>query len=119
MTTPKRYREAKPDFIAREAFIKGAGEEFDPVYANLMVKIIDDEGREKIHDDISIVEKEIECGEYRQETSLGIPVSNYVTNITFNCELSKDSPNGFSGPGIILFDSFDRRVYRNKRAIKS
>ena len=119
MTTAKRYRDAKPDFVAREAFVKGAGEEFDPVFANIMVRIIDDEGREKVHDDLSLVETEIECEEYRSNVSLGIPVSGNITYITFNCELSKDSPNGFSAPSIILFDSFDRRTHGNKRAIRS
>ncbi len=119
MTTPKRYRDAKPDFVAREAFIKGRGAEFDPTYADIMVKIIDDEGKEKIHDDISLVEKEISCKKYRETVSLGIPVSSNITNVTFKCELSKDSPTGFSAPSIILFDSFDRRIHTEVKAIKA
>ena len=119
MTTPKRYRDAKPDFVAREAFVKGAGEEFDPVYADLMVRIIDEEGMEKIHDDISLVEKELECGVYRETVSLGIPVTNKLTNITFTAKLVKDSPNGFSAPSIILFDSFDRRDHDEEKAIEA
>ncbi|MBO4337104.1 MAG: HD domain-containing protein, partial [Lachnospiraceae bacterium] len=53
MTSRKRYRDARPKFVAREAFVKGAGAEFDPVYAELMVKIIDEESKDKIFDDIS------------------------------------------------------------------
>ncbi|MBQ3797775.1 MAG: HD domain-containing protein [Butyrivibrio sp.] len=118
MTTPKRYRDAKPEFVAREAFIKGQGAEFDPVYAELMVKIIDDEGREKIRDDISLVEKELSFEKYRETVSLGIPVTGKITNITFKCDLSKNSPSGFSAPSIILFDSYDRRVHAEAKAIK-
>ncbi len=119
MTTPKRHRDARPDFVAREAFVKGAGAEFDPGFAGLMVKIIDEESRGKSHDDISLVEKELSCGEYRDNISLGIPVSGNITNIRFRCELMEDSPNGFSAPSIVLFDSYDRRVHDNEKAIKA
>ncbi len=119
MTTPKRYREAKPDFVAREALVKGAGAEFDPIYADLMVRIIDEESKNKIHDDISIVEKELTCKEYKKNVALGIPVGGNITKITFNCKLQENSPNGFSAPSIILFDSFDRRIHEDKKAIEA
>lgn len=119
MTTPKRYRDAKPDFVAREAFVKGSGAEFDPIYADLMVKIIDDEEKDKIHDDISIVEKELSCKEYKSSVCLGIPVSNIITNITFNCTLEEDTPSGFSAPSVILFDAFDRRTHDDAKAIRA
>ncbi len=119
MTTPKRYRDAKPDFVAREAFVRGAGAEFDPIYADLMVKIIDEEEKDKIHDDISIVEKELSCKEYKSSVSLGIPVTGVITEITFNCTLMEDSPSGFSAPSVILFDAFDRRVHDDAKAIRA
>lgn len=119
MTTPKRYRAAKPDFIAREAFVKGAGVEFDPIYASIMVTLIDSENKEKNHDDIALVEKELVCGEYRDTVSLGIPTTVYVTNISFNCELQGVSEGIFSAPSIILFDSFDRRVHDDEKTIKA
>ena len=119
MTTPKRYRDAKPDFVAREALVKGAGAEFDPVYADLMVKIIDEESKNKIFDDIALVEKELSCKEYKSSVSLGIPVTSSITNISFDCELSKDSLSGFSAPSIILFDSFDRRIHDDVKAIRA
>ena len=119
MTTPKRYRDARPDFVAREALVKGAGEEFDPVYADLMVKIIDEESKDKIFDDISLVEKELICDEYKKNVALGIPVSQNITNISFNYEPAKEAPTGFSAPSIILFDSFDRRIHDDARAVRA
>ena len=119
MTTPKRYRDARPDFVAREAFVKGAGVEFDPEFAGLMVKIIDEESRGKSHDDISIVEKELSCGEYRDAICLGIPVSGNLTKIRFNCDTSRGSQDIFSAPSIILFDSYDRRVHSEEKAIRA
>ncbi len=119
MTSKKRYRDARPDFVAREAFVKGAGAEFDPEYAGLMVKIIDEEARGKVHDDITLVEKRLVCGQYRDAISLGIPVSSNITNIRFECELANDFSEGFSDPSIILFDSYDRRVHDNAKSIEA
>ena len=117
MTSKKRYRDAKPDFIAREAFVKGAGVEFDPEFANLMVKIIDEESSGKSHDDISLVEKELSCHEYREKISMGIPVSGNITKIRFKSRDNEEATGGFGGPSIIMFDSYDRRVHDNKKAI--
>ena len=119
MTTKKRYRDAKPDFVAREAFVKGAGIEFDPEFAGLMVKIIDEESSGKIHDDISLVEKELTCHAYRDFISMGIPVTGKITKIRFDSSTVEDPTNAFSAPSIVLFDSYDRRVHDNKKAISA
>ena len=119
MTTKKRYREANPDFIAREAFVKGAGEEFDPEFAELMVKIIDEETKDKDYDDVSLVETQISCNEYRSNISMGILIGGNISRIRFKSEPAADVPNGFSAPSIVLFDSYDRRVHENKKAINA
>ncbi len=118
MTSKKRYRDARPDFVAREVFIKGAGAEFDPDYAGIMVKIIDEETRGKVHDDITLVEKKLVCGQYRDAISLGIPITSNITVIRFECELDYEFSEGFSAPSIILFDSYDRRVHDNAKSIE-
>ena len=119
MTTKKRYRDAKPDFVAREAFVKGAGVEFDPEFAGLMVKIIDEESSGKIHDDITLVEKELTCHTYRDFITMGIPITGKITKIRFNSSQVEDPTNAFSAPSIILFDSYDRRVHDNKKSISA
>ena len=40
------YHGGKSEVTAREAVVKGGGEEFDPRYAELMVKIIDEDYKE-------------------------------------------------------------------------
>lgn len=119
MTTKKRYRDAKPDFVAREAFMKGAGVEFDPLYAGLMVNIIDEETKKTIRDDISLVEKELSCDEYRDKVSLGIPVRSSITKISFKSEQAITKEGQFSAPSIIIFDSFDRRIHNIEKAIEA
>ncbi len=119
MTTKKRYREARPDFVAREAFVKGAGIEFDPEFAGAMVRIIDEESKQKSYDDVSVVEKELTCGKYRDKVSVGIPVTGNISYIRFKCETDKNIPDAFKAPSIILFDSYDRLIHANKSAIEA
>ena len=118
MTSKKRYRDARPEFIAREALVKGAGVEFDPVFAQYMVKIIDEDSSEEIRTGVSVIDKELECGEYRDHISNGIPVERDIIRITFGCTESRQNADDFSAPSIILFDSFDRRVHSNEKAIE-
>ncbi len=117
MTTRKRYRDAWPDFMAREAFIKGAGEEYDPAFAGIMVKIMDSETNEKAADNKSELEEEIACKAYREQVSRGIPVEGNMRKISFECELEEEPENGFSAPSIILFDSYDGRFHFTAKEI--
>lgn len=119
MTSRKRYREAKPVFMAREAFIRGAGEAFDPRLAELMVRIIDEDTDSAAKNGTEQLEKELSCGEYREKTTLGIPVVETWTRITFSCQPRKTGEDDFQAPSIILFDSYDQRVHREGRAIST
>ena len=116
MTTKKRYRDARPFFVARERFIKGAGEEFDPVFANIMVRIIDSESGNNPADEAAKPETELTCVEYREHVSVGIPVEQAEKRIHFVCIPSKDAT--FSAPSIILFDSYDRRTHSHEKTIR-
>ena len=117
MTTRKRYRDAMPGFMAREAFLKGAGEEFDPDFAAIMVRIMDSEAGEQADGSRKDLETEIVCSDYRENVSMGIPVDSSIRRISFECERSEE-PDVFSAPSIILFDSFDGRTHANNRDIE-
>ncbi len=117
MTTKKRYRDAKPRFMAREAFIRGAGEEFDPKFADIMVNIIDTETVNEDPENSQKLENSISCTDYRENITLGIPVESKWRRISFNSEYPPDYDPEFSAPSIILFDSFDRRTHNNKKSI--
>ncbi len=118
MTTKKRYRDAHPDFMAREAFVKGAGEQFDPAFAQIMLNIMDNDTNRKRGRDTLKLEKEITCAAYRESVSTGISVENAIVNITFECT-TDDGPGRFGAPSVILFDSFDRRVHDDDKTIAS
>lgn len=117
MTTKKRYRDARPYFVAREMFVKGAGEEFDPVYANAMIKIIDDDNAGSEKREIEKVETEFTCREYREHVSNAVMIDRFPLVMEFDCEDIRESEGGYSMPSVILFDSFDRRIHDNEKSI--
>ncbi len=119
MITKKRYRDARPGFAAREAFIKGSGEEFDPVFSDIMVGIIDMEAEKNGAVTQEAPEKELECHGYRERISKGISVTEEMQRISFDCEVYVDPAKEFSAPSLVLFDAYDGRAHDNEKSIKS
>ncbi len=119
MTSNKRYRDARPRFVARETFIKGGGEEFDPVFADIMVKIIDMESKEQPEEKVRELEHEITCRKYGEQVSTGIPAEGVIKRISFRYENISEEEDAFSAPAIILFDSYDRRKHNDEKSIES
>ena len=119
MTTKKRYRDARPYFVARESIVKGSGEEFDPLFANAMIKIIDDDNMDIDEKDMAAIESEFSCKEYREHVSRAVIIDNYPTVIEFECESNAESGEEYSMPSVLLFDSFDRRIHDNEKAIEA
>lgn len=118
MTTKKRYRDARPVFVAREAFVKGEGEEFDPVFAEIMVRIIDAESNEGEGDNAPKLEDAVSCREYRENVTRGIPVERDIRKISFDYEPLVGTEGEFSSPSIVLFDSYDGRIHNDAKSVK-
>ena len=53
MTSNRSYREAIPQHIVREEFVKGSGTRFDPEFARIMIQMIDQDTEYKIRESIS------------------------------------------------------------------
>ncbi|MBR6328499.1 MAG: HD domain-containing protein [Lachnospiraceae bacterium] len=119
MSTRTRFSDGFPPFVAREAMVKGSGEDFDPVYAGLMIKILDIEAGAGLDAEETPVETSLSCGEYRDVISIGIPVENYVKCVSFKSVSNLKKKEGFSAPSIVLFDSYDRRVHTDDRTISA
>ena len=119
MTTKKRFRDARPFFIAREAFVKGAGEEYDPEFANIMIKIIDQDHGDRDNENDSEIGNELSCSDYREQISAGIYIDSSITDVCFEFENNATDKHPFSAPAVVLFDSYDKRVHGNEKAIKA
>ena len=119
MTTKKRYRDELPYFVAREAFVKGSGEIYDPVFAEIMVKIIDSEVNDKTLTDDVQIESRISCSKYRENVSRGISVEEDINRISFDLICPDDKDSSFCAPSIVLFDSYDGRTHSDEKAIEA
>ncbi len=117
MRSKRRYRDALPKPIIREEFIRGAGNQFDPYYADIMVRLLDADVNEYGQGERIPVEKEIRCYIYRESITRGISIPDHIKNVHFDCSRIDDSEDGFSCPAIILFDSFDETVHRTEKGI--
>lgn len=113
-TSAKRYREPHPDFVVRENFVKGAGSDYDPEYAECMLKIIDTE----VSAGEAQVETSLECGEYRKSFTSGIVVEEMYLDIDFECSSEGFEDKKYNAPSIILFDSFDKRIHTEEVMIE-
>ncbi len=118
MTTKKRFRDALPIQIVREELIKGAGGQFDPELADIMVHLIDSQSKEFMEGVATTIEDNIQCRKYRETVTIGYPIVNTINKIRFKCDTSTE-PGVFSAPSIIVFDSYDRHVHENVKAIEA
>lgn len=119
MTSRTSYRDAKPDFVARETLVKGSGDKYDPVFTAALIRIIDDE---KIHgsdEDKLKPETELTVGEYRDSVSNGILIDTELKRVSFNCLRENTDKHVFSDPSVILFDSYDRRIHNDTKTINA
>ncbi|SCY81947.1 HD domain-containing protein [Lachnospiraceae bacterium XBB2008] len=119
MTSRSRTGDGLPNFMAREMFVKEAGAKYDPVFADIMVKMIDRSGSEGMQEVSLETETEFDCNEYRDYVAIGIPVESDEKRIRFTYEASLDPDEGFSSPSIILFDAYDRRSHTDEKTISA
>ena len=119
MRSKTRDRDPLPLTIVRELFVRDAGIRYDPAFAEIMIGIIDEEIRNGEESGARQIESGLVCDEYRSTISSGIAVTEKVIRISFDC-ISEGAEGGlFSAPSIVLFDSYDRRVHSNEKAIEA
>ena len=68
-----------------EEIVKGIDSQFDPVYAKLMLQLIDLDSEYKMKEHIEVRElagkNELNCTEFRRQKSEGILICNSITKI--------------------------------------
>ena len=119
MTSKRSYRKTIPQQKVREELIAGAGTQFDPEYANIMIHMIDldtkYEMKERTEKGPSIKDVLI-VGEHRDTVSLGI--SLIPAEVTLNVRVRPTGNDRMSKPSIVMFDSLDGRYHDTEKEIK-
>ncbi|MBR5090986.1 MAG: HD domain-containing protein, partial [Ruminiclostridium sp.] len=122
MTSIRSYRDPIPQDKVREQIVKGSGTQFDPVYARLMVHMIDVDTeyqmKERAKADESDINGILTTGAYREAVSAGIHISSSMTTIRMSIS-SDDEATGIAPiPSLILFDALDGKVHTDEKEIK-
>ena len=122
MTSKRSYRDPIPQQIVREEIVKGTGTQFDPVYAKLMLQLIDEDTEYSMKESTEVKELSgkngMHCGEYMTDISEGILIQSRPVKIHMHCKADQGYPVETSLPTLILFDALDHRVHKNEKDIR-
>ncbi len=120
MTSKRSYRDPLPQQKVREEFVEGAGTQFDPEFARMMIHLIDIdteyEMKERGENREFAGSDELNIGKYRSVVSEGILITSFMTHIRLKVKSFEEG--GDSVPSMILFDSLDGRFHDYERDIK-
>lgn len=115
MTSKRSYRDAIPQHIVREEFVKGIGTQFDPEFARAMILLIDRDMEYKMKESVSGAnvtgEQVVHCEEMYHDCTDGIVVTPQKTTIRFTSQAWQGSTSAESIPSIIVFDALDGKVH--------
>ena len=115
MTSNRSYRNAIPQHIVREEFVKGSGTQFDPDFARIMIHLIDLDIEYSMQESISGENFEnndrFRCDSVYHDCSDGVNITRDMAKIRFCCQ----PDDGFAAeeclPTLIIFDSLDGQVH--------
>ena len=109
MTSNRSYRKSIPQETVREQFIQCSGTQFDPQFANIMLRLIDIDTKymmkERSADGEAKIKDELLVKEHRSNVSKGILITERPTQITF--KFRPDKAGNTPKPSFVLFDSLD------------
>ena len=121
MTSKRSYRDPIPQDKVREQIVKGSGTQFDPVYARLMVHLIDDDTKygmkERAKADESDINGILTVGSYREAVSAGIYISSSMITIRMMISSDDEAAGIAPIPSMILFDALDGNVHTDEKGI--
>lgn len=118
MTSKRSYRDFIPQMQVREELVKGMGTQFDPVYAKIMLHMLDiDEEylmKEKQNKETLNSNEILEFKEYKSAVSNGLRITDYLTTIKVHYDSTKDD----SIQSLLFYDSADARYYFDDMPMK-
>ena len=115
MTSKRSYRAPMPHDQVREELVKGIGTQFDPQFARIMLRLVDQDVeyrmREQKEDSDDAFITRIDCETIYNDCSLGIPVIDRKVWIRLYSRPDDGFDAAESLPTLLLFDALDARVH--------
>lgn len=120
MTSKRSYRDPLPQPKVREEILRGSGSQFDPVYAELMLQMIDKDTdyqmKEKVDVEGFAGNEDLHCVEYGKQFSEGLSITPFRVRMHFTSK-KNDVDGGL--PSVRVFDALDGRVHFSERDRKN
>ncbi|MBO4728292.1 MAG: HD-GYP domain-containing protein, partial [Spirochaetaceae bacterium] len=115
MTSNRSYRNAIPQHIVREEFVKGIGTQFDPDFAKMMIHLIDLDTEYKMKESISGAylksKTSFQCESVYNECSMGFGITPMNATISFCSKPDEEIAENEGLPVLIIFDALDGNVH--------
>lgn len=122
MTSKRSYRDPIPQQKVREEFVKGAGTQFDPEFAKIMLHLIDNDSEYSMKEKQDVKElagrDELECNKFRDAVSEGILLIRVPTRLHLKSSFHEGANRETSIPSFIIFDSLDGRIHDDDQLAK-
>ncbi len=123
MTSNRSYRNAIPQHIVREEFVKGSGGQFDPDLARIMIHLIDLDIEYRMQESLSgekvSAADSLHCTSLYDSCTGGIAVSKSPAMIQFCSQPDEGVSDDKCIPSIIVFDSLDGLVHKGEEENKN
>lgn len=111
MTSVRSYRDMIPQMHVREELIKGIGTQFDPNFARIMLKLLDNDPeymmREHKEDERFGVDLSYKFDEYKTKVSAGIRITDNPVSVKIKYQPSRNGGQ----PTLLFYDAADSRYY--------
>ncbi|MCR4675037.1 MAG: HD domain-containing protein [Lachnospiraceae bacterium] len=122
MTSNRSYRNAIPQRLVREEIVKGMGGQFDPEFAKIMIRLIDQDEEYSMQEEKN---KEttwadsFRCESIYHECTPGVAILNHPTHISLCSQQDDGVAKENSLPTLILYDSLDGKVHPGEEENKN
>ncbi len=111
MTSVRSYRNIIPQMYVREELVKGTGTQFDPVYAKIMISLLDKDKdytmKESRTTEVFGVDDSYKFEDYKSNATAGIRITDCPVSIKIKYTPLKNGGQ----PTIAFYDSADARYY--------
>ncbi|MCR4762746.1 MAG: HD-GYP domain-containing protein [Lachnospiraceae bacterium] len=115
MTSRRSYRSPIPQAVAREELVKGMGTQFDPLYAKIMVRLIDQDEDYRMKDNGDLKElsmtKQLHLTEQGFTFSQGVQVTETSLYLRFRAKPDPGCTRKESMPLLLIYDSEDKLLH--------
>ncbi len=115
MTSRRSYRSPIPQADAREELVKGMGTQFDPLFAKIMVRLIDQDADYHMKDNGDLKEfsmtRQLHLTEQGFTFSQGAQITEGPTKLSFRAKPDPGCGRKESMPVLLIYDSEDKLLH--------